>query len=200
MDEMYSKELLTLGASLSELAIKGTAITISSKIKAIKEERNAEKIRNTYDEIVNELLAERQEAIRIAQVYKSEFEKVSISDEDIHHLHNTVERVLEIIKEMQIASGSGDELPKQLEEFEQIKEFISVDTLKTIQLLGFNFKAAIGEPLTMILRNWILSKVVEVDRLRDFERMVTPQMVEILKNKDAYENFKAFMNINDNNN
>ena len=200
MDEMYSKELLTLGASLSELAIKGTAITISSKIKAIKEERNAEKIRNTYDEIVNELLAERQEAIRIAQVYKSEFEKVSISDEDFHHLHNTVERVLEIIKEMQIASGSGDELPKQLEEFEQIKEFISVDTLKTIQLLGFNFKAAIGEPLTMILRNWILSKVVEVDRLRDFERMVTPQMVEILKNKDAYENFKAFMNINDNNN
>ena len=33
---------------------------------------------------------------------------------------------------------------------EQIKELISVDTLKTMQLLGFNYKAAIGEPLTQI--------------------------------------------------
>lgn len=31
-----------------------------------------------------------------------------------------------------------------------MKELISVDTLKTMQLLGFNYKAAIGEPLTKI--------------------------------------------------
>ena len=31
--------------------------------------------RNTYDEIVNELLSEREQAIRIAQAYKEEYEK-----------------------------------------------------------------------------------------------------------------------------
>jgi len=41
-------------------------------------------------------------------------------------------------------------LKKQVESYEQIKELISVDTLKTMQLLGFNYKAAIGEPLTQI--------------------------------------------------
>ena len=35
------------------------------------------------------------------------------------------------------------------------KELISVDTLKTMQLLGFNYKAAIGEPLTEICANAI---------------------------------------------
>lgn len=37
----------------------------------------------------------------------------------------------------------------------QIKDLISVDTLKTMQLLGFNYKAAIGEPLTQICANAI---------------------------------------------
>ena len=51
-----------------------------------------------------------------------------------------------------------DEIAKvksQVESYEQIKELISVDTLKTMQLLGFNYKAAIGEPLTEICANAI---------------------------------------------
>lgn len=36
-----------------------------------------------------------------------------------------------------------------------IKELISKDVLKTMQLLGFNYKAAIGEPLTEICANKI---------------------------------------------
>lgn len=39
---------------------------------------------------------------------------------------------------------------ENIESFEQLKELISVDTLKTMQLLGFNYKAAIGEPLTKL--------------------------------------------------
>ena len=99
---MYTTELLGLGTTLTELAVKGTATMITNKIKAIKDEKNVEKIRNTYDEIINQLLNEREEAVRIAQAYKSELEKVVISDEDIEHLHNTVSRILEIIKEFQI--------------------------------------------------------------------------------------------------
>ena len=141
MKEMYTTELLGLGTTLTELAVKGTATMITNKIKAIKDEKNVEKIRNTYDEIINQLLNEREEAVRIAQAYKSELEKVVISDEDIEHLHNTVSRILEIIKEFQIekAEPMGNEavnaVEKQVESYEQIKELISVDTLKTMQLL-----------------------------------------------------------------
>lgn len=47
MNDIYTTELLGLGTALTELAVKGTAIAISSKIKAIKEEKSTEKIRST---------------------------------------------------------------------------------------------------------------------------------------------------------
>ena len=97
MDSLYTQPLVEMGVSLTELAIKGTATAVTNKIKAVKEEKNIEKIRNTYDEIVNELLSERDEAVRIAQAYKSELERIVISDDDIVHLHNTVSRILEIV-------------------------------------------------------------------------------------------------------
>ncbi len=201
MDTLYTSELVSLASSLTELAVKGTATAISTKIKAIKEEKNTEKIRNTYDEIINELLNEREEAVRIAQAYKSELERVVISDDDIQHLHNTVSRMLEIFKSMQLGSAQEkgpDEIARveaQVDSYEQIKALISVDTLKTMQLLGFNYKAAIGEPLTLMLKNFLLSKGAEPDSLKSFERLVTPEMVEILKNKSAYDNFKQLIGI-----
>lgn len=161
MDSICAQPLVEMGVSLTELAIKGTATAVTNKIKAVKDEKNIEKIRNTYDEIVNELLSERDEAVRIAQSYKSELERIVISDEDIVHLHNTVSRILEIVKAFQLvaATGKGQEevekVTAQVQSYEQIKELISVDTLKTMQLLGFNYKAAIGEPLTQICANAI---------------------------------------------
>ena len=88
-------------------------------------------------------------------------ERIVISDEDIEHLHNTVARLLEIIKTIQLVSATAkgaeevEKVKKQVESYEQIKALISVDTLKTMQLLGFNYKAAIGEPLTHICANAI---------------------------------------------
>lgn len=149
---MENMELMAeWGASLASLVIKGTASAVNTKIKAIKNENNIDDVRNKYDEIINELISEREEAIRIAQVYKSELEKIKISDQDIKHLHNTVTRVLDILKVM------SPETP--VNTFEPLKELIDVDTLKAMQLLGFNYKAAIGEPLTELCANVILSKV-----------------------------------------
>ena len=161
MDAMYTQPLVEMGVSLTELAVKGTVSAVSKKIRAAKEIKEVEKLRSTYDEIINEILLEREEAVRIAQAYKSELDRMFISDEDIEHLHNTVARLLEIIKSFQLISAMAkgaeevEKVQKQVESYEQIKELISVDTLKTMQLLGFNYKAAIGEPLTQICSNAI---------------------------------------------
>ena len=140
---------VVLAAQLTSLAVKGTATAVTNKIRTAKEVKDADKLRNVYDEIVSELLNERDEAIRIAQAYKSELDRIVISDEDIKHLESTVTNVLEIFK------GFSPEIPVHY--FEQFKSLISVDTLKTMQLLGFNYKAAIGEPLTNICADAIRS-------------------------------------------
>ena len=142
MDQTYTTAIAELGVSLATMAVSGTATAINTKIKAIKTEKDAEKIRNAYDEIVNELISEREEAIRIAQVYKAELERIVISDDDIEHLHATASRLLDLLRTF----SPGTDVST----FETLKDLISVDTLKTMQLLGFNYKAAIGEPLTEI--------------------------------------------------
>lgn len=148
MDKTTLDIVTQMGINLTELAVKGTATAIHGKIQSVKSEKNIETVRNTYDEIINQLLAEREEAIIIAQAYKEELDKVIISDEDIEHLHNTVTKIFEILKLMSPYNGNIDS-------FEQFKELISIDTLKTMQLLGFNYKLAIGEPLTNLCANAI---------------------------------------------
>lgn len=142
MEQTYKTAIAELGVSLATMAVSGTVSAINAKIKAIKTERDVEKVRNTYDEIINGLLSEREEAIRIAQVYKAELERIVISDADIEHLHETVSRLLELFKKL---SPDTD-----ISAYTMLQDLISVDTLKTMQLLGFNYKAAIGEPLTQI--------------------------------------------------
>lgn len=63
-------------------------------------------MRAAYDELVDELLEERSEALRIAQAYKAELERVQISDDDIQSLDATIARVLEIFVSMQ---SNGEE-------------------------------------------------------------------------------------------
>lgn len=93
MEHQVSDALLKAGVELGVLAVKGTTTLVNSKIQSIKDERSAEKLRNTYDEIINELLSEREQAIRIAQAYKEEYEKVNINDEDIEYLHKTLTQI-----------------------------------------------------------------------------------------------------------
>lgn len=140
MDNSVGGFLSESAASLAALAVKGTVTAVGAKIKAIQTKKDIEAVRNSYDEIINELLSEREEAVRIAQVYKSELDRYQISDNDIKHLHATVGKVLEILQDMSPATNVVG--------FDQFKDLINVDTLKAMQLLGFNYKRAIGEPLT----------------------------------------------------
>lgn len=150
MDSTYTTALVEMGTSLATLAVKGTALAINARIKSLKDEKSIDKVRATYDEIINELIFEREEAVRIAQVYKNEIDRYEIKDVDIQHLQRTVERALEILRQMSPTI--------ELDTFEQFKELISVDTLKALQLLGFNYKAAIGEPLTKLCADAILNR------------------------------------------
>ncbi len=156
-----TQPLVEMAVSLTELAVKGTASTVTKKVRAIKEEKNLEKVRATYDELINEVILEREEAVSIAQAYKAELDRIVISDEDIKHLHNTVSKLLEIVNTLNMAKAQlgGDEAIKKAQadaqSYAQLQNLISVDTLKTMQLLGFNYKAAIGEPLTEICANAI---------------------------------------------
>ena len=153
MERIITEALVNAGIELTKLAVKGTATIVNSKIKSLKNEKNIDQLRNSYDEIISGLLSERDEAIRIAQAYKQEYERVNISDEDIEYLHRTLEKLIEILTSFIIVEKQQENNMKQL------VALFNKDTLKTMQLLGFNYKEAIGQPLTEVCSNAIRTKL-----------------------------------------
>lgn len=151
MDPYTTQVLVDLGSSLAVLAAKGTASAVATKVKAIRGDKDAASVRAAYDE----LLEERSEALRIAQTYKAELERVQICDDDSQGLDATIARVLEIFASMQ-SDGEEPSSPNATAmALGQFSQLISADTLRTMQLLGFNYKAAIDEPLTELCANKI---------------------------------------------
>ena len=167
IDPNIGASMVNLASALSSLVLKGTATAIHGKIESIKNEKDINIVRNTYNEIVNQLLEEREDAVRIAQTYKQELEKVVISDEDIDYLHQTIKKALTVLVALQLVNTPNRTDDGQVDEqgessannqmVEMITSLVSKDVLKTMQLLGFNFKAAIGEPLTELCAEKISS-------------------------------------------
>lgn len=140
MDEQLSQAIASVGSELAILAAKGTVSAVSNKLKQIRGKKDRDTMANEYEEVISELIQERNEAIAIAQSYQAELGRYQISDEDIEHLQRTAQTALDIMQKM---TPEAD-----LSAFKQFKELISVDTLKAMQLLGFDYRAGIGDPLT----------------------------------------------------
>ena len=125
---------------LAVLATKGIAETVSNRFKVIRQKKDINSICNDYEELINSLVSDRANAIAIAQGYQEQLNRYEITDDDIRHLQKTVEEVLGLLK--QITPDLN------IQSFEVLKSLISVDTLKAIQLLGFDYREGIGRPLT----------------------------------------------------
>ena len=153
MEQYVTEALVKAGVELTTLVVKGTTTLVNSKVQSLREERNADKLRNTYDEIINELLLEREQALRIAQAYKEEYDRVNIGDDDIEYLHNTLKQVIKLLSSFTIMDEN------RRSNMNQLVALLNKDTLKTMQLLGFNYKEAIGETLTEVCSNAIRDKL-----------------------------------------
>ena len=119
-------EIASAGVQLAVLASKNVAGVVANRFQAIRTKKSLEEACNSYEEIINELIAERY----------------TLGDEDIEYLQSTASAALDAMA----AFSPGT----NLESLGSLKSLISVDTLKAMQLLGFDYKKAIGDPLTEV--------------------------------------------------
>lgn len=152
MDDL-TQQAIQAGIKLTESLAKNTAGWVSTKVSQVQKKKEIEEVHQQYGEIVNYLLEDNMELQRISMTYQSLYEQVTITDEDIEHLQKTLKRTLELFIKY------DENIAESQENFELIIDLINVDTLKSMQLLGFNYKAAIGEPLTNVCSDFIKSKV-----------------------------------------
>lgn len=145
MDPVFAE----LAASLSAVAIRTTASSVQQKIKALKTAKKSNETIAGLEEIVNDLLEEKSEILRIARAYEDELVSQRISDDDIAYITESIPKVLSFI------TSIDDEEIANAQSVQALKALTSTETVKILQLLGFNYRKAIGEPLTEAANAWI---------------------------------------------
>lgn len=142
-------EITALGLQLANTAVRNSAATVAERISAARARKRDQETIAELEDIVNELVADKAELVRIAQAYEEEFVAQRLSPENVEYIVDNIVPLLE-----RVLAASGDQAAKQ--QMELLKPIMSIETLTVLQLVGFNFKRAIGEPLTEVLLQRIL--------------------------------------------
>ena len=145
---MDNQIVAQLGASLIEVTARNGASIISDKIRTAKTNKEHKETISELEEIIYDLLNDKAEIQRIAQAYEQELVAQKITEDDIKYITNNL---------LPILSNLMSE--ENREQMDQLKKILSVETLTIMQLIGFNYKKAIGEPLTLLLQKTIESKI-----------------------------------------
>lgn len=134
--------VLELAGKLKEVSVRNTAESVYDKINLTKQKNNDKETVNVLEEIINNLITDKNELIQIVKCYEQEFITQDISNDDIEYI---TKELFPIVTSLLPLSGGDNEFVST------IKKILSAETLKILKLLGFNYKEAIGQPLTMLV-------------------------------------------------
>lgn len=143
----------TLGAQLGEVIVRNTAVAIADKIRALKARKQDQEAIAELEAIINELVADKSELVRIANAYEEELVAQRLTKEDIEYISKNLVPLLG-----QLATSSATQ-PDQSQGVQNLLEsLLSVETVTVLQLVGFNFRKAIGQPLTELVAGFIAAR------------------------------------------
>lgn len=148
-------EVFDLGVRLAETAARNGAAAVGDRIRALRASGKAEGTIAGLEEIVNSLVDDKAELTRIAQAYQAELVSQRLASGDVQYIATTVVPLLERLAD----SVGGPDGVKFKQGIESIKPLLSVETANVLQILGFDFRRAIGEPLTKLTENLFLSRM-----------------------------------------
>lgn len=144
-------------ARVVDLSLERTTTAVFDKIKSVKAAHDDKKTIKILEEIIDELLEDKRELVSIARRYEDEFVSQKITKEE---LNKVTEDIIPAITTF-IESTEDDEAKKveNLNKLESIKPLVSTEVLDILQTIGFNYKEALGQPLTEILKRTILNSM-----------------------------------------
>ncbi len=187
-------EVINISTELAKLIGKKSVEAIFDKVKAVKQKGSKDEIINNLEEIINELISDKNQLIQISQAYEERLITQKITDVEIAYITTSI---IPLLEKLLSESDSGD-TSKMQSGLEMMKSFLSQETFNILQILGFNFMSAIGEPLTNLIAALIKSKIpANVNQMAEFQILNEQKELEFLKvfqNDEAYERLLQFYN------
>lgn len=178
-------EVAQMGIKLADLTIRNTASIIGDRVRTAKANRDHASQVTELTEIINDLLADKTELITVGQLLNQELASQVIADEDLQFitmtLIPTVERLLE--------RGDSEDRQDRVAQLDAIKTLVAPEMLAVLQLVGFNFREAIGAPLTelvaSLIRRTVTRPSVDESALLELELRRQVLMLEVAKDNAA---------------
>lgn len=187
-----SPEMIALGTELASIAGKKSVEAIFDKIKTVKQKGNKDEIIGNLEEIINELIADKNSLIQISRAYEEKLITQKITDTEIDYITQSIIPLLEqLIKESNPAESQ-----KMQAGINMIKPILSKETFNILQILGFNFKKAIGEPMTEWIASLIKSKIND-EKSTELQLLVQKREIEYLKLCQDKDSFQRLMSLKD---
>lgn len=185
-------QVADLGIKLAAALAKNTAAAVGDKVRAAKAKRDSQETINELVGIINGLIADKEELILIAQGFEQELVAQRITEEEIEYITtNLIPMLKELIK---LAPNNQNTAANIEQIMDIITRLLSVEMLTILQLVGFNFKKALGEPLTLWLQKLISSKIpADPQGNLELNKLVVTLNTEALKvaqDKDASDRWE----------
>lgn len=175
-----------LALRLGELAAVHGAAEVSTRVKALRVQKSSAETVNKLAEIINELVSDRAELLGLARALHEEIITQRIEDSDLEFIVNEVVPTLESMLNLS-PDKSGQEA------IDAVKVLLRKETLDVLQVLGFSFKEAIGQPLTTLVRDFILSASPDGDT--ELDKLRLELQIETLKAVNDAEAFERLQRI-----
>ncbi|MFL0361308.1 hypothetical protein [Curtobacterium flaccumfaciens] len=173
---------------LAESTARNTATMVMDKIRALRERGRAQDTIDGLSEIVSDLIADKNELALIAQSYQQELVAQRITDAEVAYIAGTLVPLL-----LQLGDNmEGEEGVKFKKQVEQFKPLLSVETVNLLQILGFDFRRAIGQPLTRLVESLINAQSPEATSDVEAEQLKAQQaIIGLAMDPDAFARFQG---------
>lgn len=136
--------VVAAAGEIATIAARTTAESVATRAKRARADADKDSTIQQLDEIINDLQTDRADLLRLAKGLEEQFVAQQLTGEEITYI---AEEVLPIFTGL-----AGDEAEEKVEVF---KKLLSVEVLTALQTIGFNYRRALGEPLTEIAREML---------------------------------------------
>lgn len=174
-------EVVSLGTSLAETLTRNTATAINDRVRSLKAANKKDEAIAGLEELVSELISDKADVARIAQAYQSELVAQRLSAGDVEYI---TKKVLPVVESLLEASG------QEAGQLDQFKPLLSAETVNVLQLLGFNFRRAIGEPLTELVSKKILANASVSEELQLAVEKRQQLYLQVALDAESYARFR----------
>ncbi len=153
---MDNTQLINLATKTADIFIKNTTETIFRRIDAAKDDSDKEKTILRLEEIIKELIEERNELDKIIKEYDELLGMQKISEKDINYITENIVPIVSDFLESDLVSSDENINKDEINQIiDVLKPLLSIETFTILQLIGFNFREAIGIPLTKLVNKSI---------------------------------------------